>query len=94
MKPFLLVFNDVGAVNRQVILNFLDTRPLEIKNWYSCFTNGILIISEKNVTELDRLIHSQFPLIWFAIAEVKPETISGWTPKVFWDFISHPRSSK
>src|SRR5438445_308774 len=93
MKAYLVVFNDnfYPTVNRQVISNFLDTKRLEIPNWYACFSHGILLNSDRSATDLADLIQVQFPQIWFAVTEINPTTINGWAPKQFWDFVNNPR---
>jgi len=90
MKAYLLVFNNVGPVGRQAIQDFLDTKPAEVKNWYTCFSHGIVIVSEKSLLDLQSLIHARFPSNWFLLAEVNQDNTNGWAPKLLWEFINNP----
>jgi len=93
MKAFLLVHNDnlLPPVNRTIITTFLDTRRLDFPNWYACLSHGILINSERSAFELRAIVQAQFPQIWFVITEINPNTVDGWVPKQFWDFVNRPR---
>ena len=91
MRAFLLSFND-AIVPRQVVLNFLDTRP-EVLNWYAPLQGGVFIISNLNAQGLAELIRQAFPNLYFVIAELPRGYNDGMLPSAAWQFINDPKSS-
>lgn len=89
MKVFLLTFNG----DAKPIMDFLDTRP-EVLNRFKIPSNAILIVSYSDPTTLIRLIHLQFPYIWFVLTEVDSFRTNGWINQQVWDFINKPQSSE
>jgi hypothetical protein len=92
MKAYLLVFNHI-FVDRDALTKFLDSRPVEIRNWFTCFTHAVFIVSESTLAELQALIHAQYPLTFFVITSLDPNSTEGWMPKATWDAINNPRPS-
>ena len=91
MRPFLLAFND-SVVARQVVLDFLDTRP-EVLNWYTALQGGVFIISDANAQTLAALVRQAFPYLFFVITELVRGYNDGALPRAAWDFINDPKSS-
>ena len=92
MRPYILVFTESLGLNRQVVLDYLDTRP-EILNWYTFHRTAIFIISRHSAYQLSELFRQRFPNVLFIITEIIPGRNDGWLPQVAWDFINNPRSS-
>jgi len=91
MRAFLLSFND-SVVARQVMLNFLDTRP-EVLNWFTPLQGGIFVISDSNAQALAALIRQAFPHLYFVIAELPRGYNDGALSPDAWHFINDPKSS-
>jgi hypothetical protein len=89
MKAYLLVFNLPLPINREAVTNFLESRP-EIRHWITCFTHGLIVISDSSPTQLRQLINGQFPGLWFLIDQIDPWTVDGWAPQIVWEWIKNP----
>jgi hypothetical protein len=91
MRAFLLSFND-SVVARQVVINFLNTRP-EVLNWYAPLQGGIFVISNSSAQDLAALVRQAFPILYFVIAELPRGYNDGCLPAAAWQFINDPKSS-
>lgn len=91
LKPFLIVFND-AQINRQGLLDFLDTRS-EIKNWYAFLPTAVFVISENSASQIAEVIRSEFPGKNLFVSEVPRGANDGWLGANVWDFINSPKSS-
>lgn len=71
----------------------LDELPA-VLNWYTLMRGTILIVSEKNVHQLQQLIQNL--TTWgkngFLIVELGEH--DGWLPASAWDFIDDPRPAR
>lgn len=95
MRPFLLVWNVAQLeVLQPHLLGFLDSRP-EIKNYYVPFIGVVLLIADQNQSPstLSNMLHAQYPNMLLSVLPADQWSVNGWMPQVFWDLISHPRSS-
>jgi hypothetical protein len=92
LKPFLFVANLPQGVTRAQILEHLNTRQ-EVKHWYAFFPNAIVVISDRNATELMSAVRQQFPSLHFIVTEIPTGSNNGWLNKDVWEFINNPRSS-
>jgi hypothetical protein len=73
------------AIDRQVILDFLDTLP-EVYNWRANL-RAIFIVSDASHELLSEKIHTRFPGLLHIVALISGETCQGWVDQDTWDFI-------
>jgi hypothetical protein len=92
MTAYLLIFNAFGDASVDTMGQFLETLP-EVRHWITCFSHGLIIISDRTASELQPLIHNRFPDAWFLIDPVEPVTSNGWLPEIIWEWISNPERS-
>ena len=91
LKPFLITF-DAAQINRQALLDFLDTRS-EVKNWFAFLPTAIFVISDHSAQQLAEAIRTGKPGISFVITAMPDGKNDGWLGKNVWEFINNPRSS-
>lgn len=91
LRPFLLIF-DIAHGPRQQIVDYLDTRP-EVKNWFAFLPTAILVISDRNASDLAKIFREKFPARLFMVSEVQGTTTDGWQNQNVWDFLNNPKSS-
>lgn len=85
---YLLLFNDkVGT--REEVKSFLNSKPADIDNWYTCFSNAFFVVSERASSGL-RIAMREFtenkPGARFFIVDVDSDR-DGWMPQGAWDFL-------
>ncbi len=91
LKAFVVVFSD-AQINRQALLDFLDTRP-EVKNWFAFLPGAVFVVSDKTATQVTEIIRMGFPEKSLFVSEVSRGTNDGWLGRNVWDFINTPNSS-
>lgn len=91
LKAFVVIFSD-AQINRQALLDFLDTRP-EVKNWFAFLPSAIFVVSDKTATQIAEIIRLGFPEKHLFVSEVSRGTNDGWLARNVWDFINAPNSS-
>lgn len=91
LKPFVVAFDNT-QINRQAVLDFLDTRP-EVKNWFAFMPSAIFIISDKTASQIAEAIRSGLPGKNLFVSEVPRGANDGWLGGNVWDFINTPKST-
>jgi hypothetical protein len=75
-----------GLIDRQNILDFLNTLPNDVSIWRAS-TGAIFFASNSTVKEISEKVHGKFPGLHFMISPIQIENIWGWTDKDTWEFI-------
>jgi hypothetical protein len=97
VKCYLMVWDDtlegepVRSIERQTILDFLDTLP-EVANWRAVMS-AIFIVSDESAQLLSEKIHKKFPRLHHVISLVTALECQGWADAKTWGFIEKPRSA-
>lgn len=91
MNVFAINFSP-SQIDRQFLLDFLDTRP-EILNWLAVNESLVLVVSSISTYQLQEIINTAFPSLSFFIFFIHKDEINGRQSPNVWDFINHPKSS-
>lgn len=82
-----------NKVDREMIQNFLDTRP-EVLNWFGAMPYTIILISNSDVRYLTKLLMEKYDNdISFLITPIVSENMDGFIGRPVWDFINNPKPS-
>lgn len=92
LKVYLFTFPGVPGA-RQMVQNYFQMRPREIKNWISQYEGSIVAVSPIPLVEIREVFHQQFPELFFMVVELVPSQIDGWMPGNIWEFIRHPKQA-
>lgn len=77
------------AVDRQDLLDFLDTLP-SVVNWRAS-TGAVFLVSQEHANSIADQIHKKFPKLRFLVGKIGSADCQGWTEQITWDFIRKPR---
>lgn len=91
MTVYVFVWSPTMAgnapIDRQNILDFLNTLPNEEVPIWRASTGAIFIASNSTAKEISEKVHEKFPGLHFIIAPIQIGNIWGWTDKGTWEFI-------
>lgn len=79
-----------GMVNRQTILDKIDTISPIVLNWRANI-GAIFLASEHDAKDIAEAITRELPGLMFVISEMNIKTTHGWADKATWDFITDPK---
>ena len=87
MKPYLFLFCATCSPRGvHAILNATDA----IHNWVSPFPYSAILVSNLDTRELSAILRRQLNGKWFIVAQIDSQSINGWLPGDFWQFVNNP----
>ena len=90
MKPYLFTYNQLcPAWYAQSILNETNA----VTNWVQPFPGAAIVISNLDSRDLSAVLHERLGVVWFLITPLNSETVNGFLPANFWEFIKRDPSN-
>lgn len=87
MKPYLFTFSATcSQTGVHAILNSTDA----IHNWVSAFPHSAILVSKLDTRDLCAILRRQLNGAWFVVAQIDSQSIDGWLPGDFWQFVNNP----
>ena len=87
MKPYLFTYSATcSQTGIHAMLNATDA----IHNWVSAFPHSAILVSNLDTRELSAILRRQLNGAWFVVAQIDSQSIDGWLPGDFWQFVNNP----
>ena len=88
MKSYLFTYSQACTqAHAHAVLN--DTEG--VQTWVAPFPYAAILVSKLNTQDLSAILRERLPDVWFAVAELNPQTVDGWLPGNIWQYVNNPR---